>query len=216
MAKKRYRKAAVGHAAIRAWHRHTRQLLDHLLNEQKQIMAQLAMVDQQIDTVKNALGQQPPARRQPKRTRRRQESSDISGAVLTALARKHSLTVAEIIKATRLERTQVYACLMNLKKSRQVISKSRGSYSLASRRGAASAKEKRRAGPRTAKRAGKPRRRGGVSEAILAALQKGKTLRVAQIIKATGLKQQQVHSCLMSLKKAKKVRSKSRGIYSPA
>ena len=170
MAKKRAQITTVGHTAIRAWHRHTRQLLDHLLNEQKQIKEQLAQVDQQIDTVKTALGQQPPARRQPKRTRRRQKSSDISGAVQKALAGRHSLTVAEIIKATRLERTQVYACLMNLKKSKQVISKSRGSYSLASGRGAATTKKKRRTGPRTAtaKRAGKPRRRGGVSEAVLA------------------------------------------------
>ncbi|MBN2561266.1 MAG: hypothetical protein JXQ75_10090 [Phycisphaerae bacterium] len=212
MAKRRTRRGNAGQKVLRAWEQHTRQLLDHLLNERKQATETLALLDQQIGTIKTVLGQPSPTKRpsrQPskrpqRRTRGGRRLGGISGAVLQALASRESLTVPEIVKATGLERIQVYASLMGLKKAKKVVSKSRGSYSLAGTRAGGAVSEK---------SAVKGRRRGNITNAVLNAVRARKNISRAEIVKATGLKLGQVQTSLMSLKKAKKVTTKSRGTY---
>jgi predicted Rossmann fold nucleotide-binding protein DprA/Smf involved in DNA uptake len=185
------------------------------------VAARIDEIDEHIGTLAGALGSKGKTMRAaagPRRARGRARGrGGIASAVTGALSGGKTLQVSAIVKATGLARGQVYACLQNLKKTGRVKSKGRGAYALAGR-GATKRRPKKRmrrvrAKTGTRRQARPGRRRGAIREAVLKVLNKKTGLRRGDIMKATGLKAPQVAACLMSLKKAKLIKTKSRGLF---
>ncbi len=227
MAKRRKRKASSKQTAIQVWQQHTRRLLDQLQGQRKSVVDHLAAIDLQIETVTGALGRAPtrnvaqarttaPTQRKARGRRR----GGVSEAVLKALSDGKSLSIDRLLRTTGLDRRQVYACLMNLKKAKRIKTVGRGVYCLTHGKAAAlpsaqkPSRGKVRRSPadrkkKTSRRVG----RGAVSDSILKSLSKVKGHTVPDIMGATGLKLLQVRAGVMNLKKAKKVVSRKRGVF---
>ena len=223
MARRHKRKTAAKRTALQLWQRHTRRLLDQLQGQRKTVVNQLTAIDHQIETVTGALGSAPARKKAPaKRKVRGRRRGGVSASVLKALAGGKSLSIDRLVSTTGLDRRQVYACLMSLKKVKRVNTVGRGVYCLAGGKVISQTPAKKQTRFRAAvkrprvgtkKKAAKRGGRGAVSGAILKTLNKTKGHSVADIVKATGLELMQVRAGVMNLKKAKKVVARKRGVF---
>lgn len=109
-----------------AWNFHARALLSHLTSERQNLAEELSVLDQRIETVSTILG--PGARRVA--SSRGRASGGITGRVLSALEQRGESSIHDLVKATNLARSQVYPCLMNLKKTKRIKATARGVYAL--------------------------------------------------------------------------------------
>ncbi len=202
MAKRKRPYSDLGYRSLRAWERQTHQLINELQASREQLTAEVARIDERVDSIRSALGGRVSQVRAAAGTGRAHRGGGIGGAVLDALQKGGSLSVSEIIHATGLKRAQVYPSLMGLKKSRKIKTKSRGIYTLTSKRSTGRAAT-----------AAEGSRRGDASGALVKALKRRGSLTKAELADASGLTGRQVHACLMSMVRTNTVRANASGTY---
>jgi DNA-binding IclR family transcriptional regulator len=185
-------------------------LLEHLNAERNRLAEELERVDERINTMNSVLGGAPTAVRATRAPGAGAREGTIAAAVLAALAKHGSMHIPELVKRTGYRRQQVYPSLMNLKKQGKVKAQSRGVYGLAGR---GSGRAARRAGRSPAGRARPSRPAGESSTAVVKVLKRRGALNKDQIVAATGLSRRQVHACLMSLARGKRIKSGAKGTF---
>ncbi|MEE9294219.1 MAG: hypothetical protein V3W34_04530 [Phycisphaerae bacterium] len=192
----------LGYRSLRAWERQTQQLLGELQASREQLTAEVARIDERVDSIRSALGGHVSQVRAAARTGRAGRGGRIGRAVLDALQKGGSLSVSAIVHATGLKRAQVYPSLMSLKRSRKIKAESRGIYALTSKGSTG----------RVAT-AAKSSHRGDASGALVKALKRRGSLTKAELASASGLTGRQVHACLMSMVRANTVKANASGTY---
>jgi len=130
---------------------------------------------------------------------------------MSALQGVDHLSPIQIAQKAGLRYRQVFACLMKLKGRGRVKAVGRGAYCLTAK-GASGA-----ASPTAVPVAKAPARggraKGSIAASILAALRGKDKMTKAQIVSATRLKPAQVQTSLAFLKRTKKVKGLSRGVF---
>lgn len=208
MARKGTRMGGARRGRTGAWEYHAGHLLEHLNTERERLASELDLVDERIDAVGTMMKGTPVTRRPARRAGAGAREGTIAAAVLDALAKHGSMHVPELVEKTGYRRQQVYPSLMNLKKSGRVKTESRGVYALAGR-----AKAGRPGRPKIAGRARTTPPAGESSTAVVSALKRRGTLDKDQLVSATGLSRRQVHACLMSLKRGKRIAQGAKGQF---
>ena len=212
MVRKGTRTRGVRRGGDGAWEYHAEHLLEHLTAERERLAGELELVDERIGAMGSMLGPMKGRARAAtgpvRRTGVGGREGTIAAAVLGALEKHGSMHIPELVEKTGYRRQQVYPSLMNLKKFGRVKTESRGVYALAGRGRAA-----RGAAPISAGRPKPSRPAGESSTAVVSVLKRRGALDKDQIVGATGLSRRQVHACLMSLKRGRRVARGAKGKF---
>lgn len=201
--------------AIYAWRRQTEALLGTLTQQRRQLVSELQEIDDQINTFSRLLGARPAAPRPaPKAGRPRSTGGRQGGVtvgVLSALQGVDHLSPYEIAQKAGLRYRQVFACLMKLKARGRVKTVGRGAYCLTAKGAGVAPAPAAAPAAKASARGGLAK--GSIAASILAALRGKDKMTKAQIVSATRLKPAQVQTSLAFLKRTKKVKGLSRGVF---